>query len=1140
MSFLRLAYIVALRRTAANWKLEVVLLLGIVLTVALMSSGVIFSDMVAEAALGHALEEATPEEANFRIRSFIGRETPPTVAGRISAYRNGLNFIDNRVGSPFQPYLQARARLLETPTFFFQGHPQLVLDDEVRPRGDLQFLEGLWPERAKLLQGRWPYTGETGIGTSAPDEVEVVVDVLGAELLQLGTGDEMEIFPAASFTDPPPMTAKIVGIFQRTDPEDEFWYGADGDFSFQNERWTIIPLFTTETAIFQRVVGQYPSLFLDINWFFYLDRHEIRGKDVKNIQSISRTMKLEVYANLSNGSIAMKLDRVLKKYEDQLLPTRVPLFLILFLVTGILIYYLGLIAGLVVKSRSTELAMLKGRGATTSQLGLLALVESLLLAIPAVAVGPFLAQGVVQLLGKIFFGLGGGGELAAVPVALSSQAFLLGLAGGLLSVAALTGFTLLASRQGIVEFRQTGARPPQVPFFHRYYLDILLLVPIIVVWWQVQSQDAFLARSLATGELEIDYSHILVPVLGLLAIGLLVLRFFPKVLALSARIIEPVGPSWLVHGLRHVARDPIVPGVLVVMLMLATALGVIGSTFSSTLERSQRDQALYETGADLRIEHGGIRTSRPLLGFADLFQKVDSVEDAAEVQRIVGSLLTEGFSPARVSILGVNTENFDRVAWYRHDFGGGRALEEITALIKPQPVRPDLKRDGIVLPEDTSALTLWVQPSRPDRRLAMRARLKDASGLYFDVFLSTLGFRGWQKINAPLIPLTSSGRRSVNPLTGSSPQPPLSVLKPPFSFQLINVSRAFGSMEPGALFLGELSAVTPAGEVLVDDFQDMDRWQVLQDHTQPGVGYYVLEKSELATPQGGARSALFSWSPGGIGLKGVKAGKPEGPVPALVSRSLLEAADAQVGDTLNISLFTYALAFRVAGVVSHFPTLDPAENIFAVVDLKTLNRSANLHSPRALGGSNELWVNLGDGAGDIAAVTSVLTDNGIRLRGTRLASDLVAQNVDQPLINAGWGALLVLVFLVLVLASASGVMLFSYIDARERQTEFALLRTLGSSTKQLNGVVWFSISMVVVCGIGLGSWVGFQTGASLLPLMEVAEQGTQVVPPMTLQTNWTTLLVSYLVLVGVTAATFVWLAWFSARMEIQRALRIGE
>ena len=174
------------------------------------------------------------------------------------------------------------------------------------------------------------------------------------------------------------------------------------------------------------------------------------------------------------------------------------------------------------------------------------------------------------------------------------------------------------------------------------------------------------------------------------------------------------------------------------------------------------------------------------------------------------------------------------------------------------------------------------------------------------------------------------------------------------------------------------------------------------------------------------------------------------------------------------------------------------------------------------------------------AIVAALNSRGIPVQKAYLASTMVAERVRQPLVSAGWGGLLVIMFLALVLASASGVMLFSYIDTRERRTEFALLRTLGSSNRQLNGVVWFNLFLVVACGVGLGTWAGGQIGASLLPVLEVAEAGVRVTPPMVLQTNWVTLLMSYLVLAGVTAGTVVWLAWFVAKLEVQQVLRIGE
>lgn len=467
------------------------------------------------------------------------------------------------------------------------------------------------------------------------------------------------------------------------------------------------------------------------------------------------------------------------------------------------------------------------------------------------------------------------------------------------------------------------------------------------------------------------------------------------------------------------------------------------------------------------------------------------------------------------------------------DFAGGKPLTALMALLEPGTAPGTARSDGIRLPEDASALVLWVRSSSPDDRLIVNARLRDAQGRFFDIRLGTMGFRDWRQVQGELTPLSPSGF----PLSSGELTP---ITTPPFSLMSLYLTNSFGDLEPGALFLGRLAAVTPSGEVVLDDFQDLERWHVLEDNSQAGVSYYALETSELPLPVGTGKPAAFSWAAGGVGLKGIRFGQPEEPVKAIVSSSLLEDAQARVGDTINVSLSTYSLLLEVVAVADYFPTLDPDEAAFAVTDLKTFTVAANTHSPRPVGGSNEVWINLKDQVSSVDAVTGFLAGKDVRVRDARSAADLVSQNVDQPLVNAGWGALLVLVFLVLALASASGVMLFSYIDMRERQTEFALLRTLGSSRWQLNGVVCFGVALVVVCGIGLGTVAGFLFAAGLLPALGHAEEGARVVPPMVLKIDWTALLVSYLVLALVTAGTVAWLAWFSAKIEVQRALRIGE
>ncbi|MYC30353.1 MAG: ABC transporter permease [Chloroflexi bacterium] len=1134
MSFLQLAYTMARRRIATAWRLELVLFLGILLSVALLSSSVVFSDLLAEAALRRALREAAAEDVNFWVRTFQNLEEPSIAERRASLYQAGNAFVQDRVTDTFEPYLENHARLLETSTFFFAGDPRFNVHRDARPRGRIQFMTGLFEEdRSRLLEGRWPSDSPA----TSTEPLEVAIEKVGADLVAFELGEKFLIQPASGDQEDKPSTVEIVGIFERNDPADDFWYGREHNFSNHNGEWPTVPLFTTEATILQRVAADYPGLYSNVTWMYDLNRQGFGFEEVEDIQGHIRLMRREVAAGLDNSTVSIKLDRLLDNYSEQLVLSRIPLFLMVFLVVGILAYYLALVSALTIRSRSAEIALLKSRGATTPQVALMVFVEGVLLAIPAVAVGTLLAAPVAGILGGLFFDVQRDGIL----IALSERAFLLGAAGALLSVTVLTLSTLVAARQGIVEFRQTGARPARAPFLHRYYLDFLLLALIGLVWWQIQSRETFLLRPVGQGNLEIDFTLLLGPVLGLLALGLLVLRFFPLAVELLARIIEPVGPVWLVQGLRRVGRDPVAPGSLVVLLMLATALGVIGSAFGSTLEQSQEDRARYMVGADVRIEHNGSRRPVTSLGLDELATGDVAGLQLAEASRMNGNLLTQGFSSERFSLLAVDSRELSRVAWFRPDFSESHSLPSLMRSISP-PVRSGEERQlgeiqihesllsggspGIELPPGATGLGLWANPGQPGARLAVGARLRDADGYTFDTIIGEPGEPGWQRIIGDLVPRNSRGR----PID-YQPEPPLTLIN-------LQVFSRFGLNDPGVLFLDELSATTPQGELVVSDFQSTAEWQVVEDFAHPGL--YALESSQAVSRGGGRQSVAFSWAPGGTGLRGLRPGQPTAPAAAIVSPRILDMADIEVGEVVNVSASSFALPVRVVAVAEYFPTLDPREQPFMVLDLETFRLFADRQGRRPGSGPNEVWASAQDEEAALQALTAALQEGGLNVEEGFKAEEEVRLRVEQPLANASWGGLLALMFFALVLASASGVVLFSYVDTGERRTEFALLRTLGSSSGQLNGMVWFNLLLMVVCGVALGTWAGQQIGATLLPVLEVSEGGVRVTPPMTLEANWVTLAVAYLALAAVAVANVIWLAWFTARLNVQQVLRAGE
>ena len=1125
MAFLQLALLLARRRIAAAWRPELVLFLGILLSVAILAGSVVFSDLLAAAALRRALQDAHAEEVNFWIRIFHNLEEPSTAARRDTPYQSAIEFVEVQVSPQFRPYLDDQARLLETATFFFGGPARFDQPQAVRPRGRVQYMTGLTAaNRSQLTAGRWPNPPPAPANAAHPPVIEAAIENAGAQLVGLTVGDELDLLPTAGALNPQPTRVRIVGLFDRVNPAADFWRGRERSFSHHNDQWATVPLFTTEAAILEQLAAVYPGLYANATWIFDLNRQGIQPGDVAALQSDILTTRRAIAANLENSTVGLRLDRLLNRYSEQLTLARIPLFLMVFLVVGILAYYLALVSGLTVRARSGEIALLKSRGATTGQIALLMLVEGLVLAAPAVIIGALLAPPVAALLGRLFFDLAGGGVAAA----LSYRAFLLGAGGALLAVLVLTLSTLAAARQSIVEFRQAGARPPRTPWFHRYYLDLLLLALIAFLWWQIQSRATFLLRPAGAGELQIDFALLLSPALGLVALALLTLRFFPWTMALLSRLAEPMGPVWLVQGLRRVGRDPIAPGSLVALLMLATALGVIGSAFAATLQRSQADQARYQVGADLRIIHSGDRNPVTDYELADWAAANESLPPLTEVRRSSGFLLTQGLSSPRLSVLAVDAATFAAAAWFRDDFAGGQSLNDLMAALQPEAGQSAADY-GIELPANATALSVWSNPGRPGYRLVILARLRDANGYHFDIILGEPDALGWQQLTGELTPL----RRR-----GSAPPP---ALTPPYTLLNLQVSSRLGLEEPGVIFLDELAAISPAGRQSIADFSDGENWAVIADYARPGL--YALESSPALSRAVGRPAAAFSWAPGGIGLRGIRPGPADEPVPVIASPEVLETADANLGDTLTISVGNFALPVRIAAVADYFPTLDPREQPFILMDSAAFAGYANRHGRRPAAGPEELWATLppaSDPAALQSRIAAALSDRGLEIEETRQAASEIPQRTARLLTNASWGGLLALMFLALTLASASGVALFSYGDTLARRAEFALLRTLGSSTGQLNGMVWFNLLLILVCGVGLGTWAGQQIGNALLPALEVAEGGRPVTPPMALQTNGLTLLAAYLTLAAVAVGNGLWLAWFTARLEVQQVLRAGE
>ena len=141
---------------------------------------------------------------------------------------------------------------------------------------------------------------------------------------------------------------------------------------------------------------------------------------------------------------------------------------------------------------------------------------------------------------------------------------------------------------------------------------------------------------------------------------------------------------------------------------------------------------------------------------------------------------------------------------------------------------------------------------------------------------------------------------------------------------------------------------------------------------------------------------------------------------------------------------------------------------------------------------------------------------------------------------AGWEGILFISFAAILLLSAIGFLIYSYLTAQKRTLEFAVLRTMGFSKRQIALVVGFEQFFIIGLGMIAGTLLGLRLGTLMIRYMGVTETGDDVLPPMILHVSWTTIGSAWLVLGAAFLVTIGIVVLLYSRLALHRVLRIGE
>jgi putative ABC transport system permease protein len=520
--------------------------------------------------------------------------------------------------------------------------------------------------------------GEVPRPAPANGVVDVMVHRLFADRTGVQVGEVLEVASSATSSAPFQLEVRVVGVWRALNPDDRYWFLRPESL----EDVLLVPEQTFAT----RVQPQGANARAQTLWYMVLDGSRVRNADVPGL--LHRITVAQRAADRLVPGIQMPVSprQGLERQYERVRLLTVSLVVFSLPILGVIAYFVVMVAGMVVQRQQNEIAVLRSRGASRSEVIGIYLLEGLLVGAVTLAVGLLVGRYAATLMGwtRSFMLFA---PRSDVVVAISRD----GVRGGfwivLLTIVASVLPALGAAGHTVISYKQERARSIRRPFWQRTYLDLLLLLPTFYAYQQLRDRGTIsvLGRGLAGGDPFTNPLLVLAPALCQFTLALLSLRLFPLLMSGIAWLIGRLPGISALLALRYLTRSPRAYAGPVLLLILTLSLATFTASMARTLDDHLADQIYYQVGADIRVADLGQDTQAPTTpGEAPpprqpgdsprwLFLPVTEYLKLPGV--LAASRVTRGSGEARTAdhrglatVIGVDRMDFPAVAHWRDDY----------------------------------------------------------------------------------------------------------------------------------------------------------------------------------------------------------------------------------------------------------------------------------------------------------------------------------------------------------------------------------------------------------------------------------------------------------------------------------------
>jgi hypothetical protein len=1115
LSVLATAWRVVVKRAASDWLVVGAAAITILLATTLLAAGPIYADAVTLSSAQRTLADAEIEEANVEILlriqpdDYVANNEIVTSLVPDTFGLTGGTLWSRIVSGPYELPSQPLDEF--TDVAVFQARRQIE-------------------EHASIVAGSWPERADGPLRTaiSAATAIELGLDV--------GDGFVVTNRRDRSIQE----RVVVAGIFELGDPTDPYWFNDALELNgvVEGTSFRTLGPFIVDLETLLASLSPFSS---EVNWRVLPDFANLTVDNISELRQ--RAQGLEVRLNAAQEAnvsfrVETRLAQLLSEIERSLLATRSGVLTLTIQLAILAFYALLLTAGLIVESRRVETGLLRSRGASRSQLLAMNGMEALLLTVPTALLAPWLAAAALRLLNSF-------GPLASIQLeidpAVTRASYFLAAAAAAGSVAALTIPAHRSSRSFSEAYQERG-RERSRSLIQRGGIDFALLALAGVAFWQLRRYGVQIT-STVRGQLGIDPLLVAAPALGLLAGAVLALRTIPLLARLAERSASRGRTAVRALSAWQVSRRPARHSRSALLLIMAVGIGLLAAAYTTTWRQSQNDQADHQVGADIRAApNRRLNASIPELNLQSAHEQIEGLEDSLPVVRR-SSPLGRGTDIGRLVLL--DAARAARVVQIREDltdrpFGelmdvlaaGRPSLAAVALPGRPQRIGLEVAVEVAPLPED------FVRPEPvPEIRLEFvpeaKLVLQDGSGLLHRVDLGK-------------IPTDGSVARLVAEL--SYPIGSGAVATPVYPLSVIDIEiRAPAPFVISREATIHVDSIVTSGDVGGDSWEPVpidfarSNWELARtslspSFAEPGIGWGSRADSGITFRVNSGISTGRFPLPVSFGLRPAGTQLPE-QIPIVVSQGFLELTESAVGEEIQLGTRLVSTGSMViTGALTSFPTVDPLLGEAILLDLPTV-QMLNYEIGAVIAESDERWMSVG-GAPVADVVESLLAEP---FESRRLTDRTERSNALQsdPVALGTIGSLALGFFAATVFA-AVGFAVSAVVSARERITEFALLRAVGLSPRQLAAWLFMEHGVLVLISLIFGATIGLGLAWLILPLIAITQDATSAVPDVLVVYPWRTIAGLELGVVFVLGVIIAVLAAVLRRSGLGTLLRMGE